>query len=102
MWAVSGNNVLAYSMYPYPLDGALDQELLAAHALIHSFKDWPGAWPTFMGGWRAVVSGYSNTLQNLYAVMMRGIQMDSSWILGLDSKERSQYLMHRSLIDALK
>ena len=95
MWAVSGRVVLAYSVYPYPLEGELDQELLAAHAEVHRFKDWPGRWKDFLVGWRAVGG-------TKLCIIRSGMNGASSEPCSWTEETRSKYLMHRSLVDALK
>lgn len=107
MWSLDDRGRQSYtSAYPYPLLH-LDGELLAAHALVHKFQDWPGAWPSFIASWSSVRISriYSAAREvRLYYLLAsspdRGSHVGKFGLMSFQSV--SQQLMHRSLVDALK
>lgn len=105
MWSLDNRGRQSYNAaYPYPLVGELDGELLASHAVIHRFRHWPAHWPHFVSSWSHVQSiRFPSEEIRLYYLLANSPSKACVDKFGLmNFKSVSQYLMHRSLIDALK
>ncbi len=52
VWGSNQHGNLAPGVYPWPFESSvIDVDLLAAHAAVTKFKNWPGNWPVFIGHW---------------------------------------------------
>lgn len=105
VWSLDNKSRQSYNaVYPYPFPGELDGELLASHAAIHRFKHWPGHWPHFVSSWsytvKIIAGGVEIRLYNLLSNSPSRACVEKFGLMSFDSV--SQYLMHRSLVDALK
>lgn len=112
VWSLDNNGRQSYNAaYPYPLLEELDGELLASHAVIHRFKHWPAHWPHFVSSWgftlrlrarnnAGVPAGEIRLYYLLANSPSKTAHIDKFGLMTFDSV--SQYLMHRSLVDALK
>jgi hypothetical protein len=112
VWSLDNRGRQSYNAaYPYPLVGELDGELLASHAVIHRFKHWPGHWPHFISSWGFTLQiKFDGATQHKRPIEVRLYYLLSNspskacvekfGLMTFDSV--SQYLMHRSLVDALK
>lgn len=104
MWSLDDKGHRSYtSALPYPLLH-LDGELLAAHAVVHGFKDWPTPWPRFLSSWGVLMKpNRFCTVPRLYYLLANSPDCRHIDKFGLMTFESvSQHLMHRSLVDALK